>query len=90
MVVAAKPIEKTTGWWVTHQTAPAWMVGEDGALRNQAAPNRAAAIGDDHYPGDYAGKIQSVTPADEPIPHHVAHTVWLDAVKLELSAADHK
>ena len=59
MPIVAEPIEKTNVY-VTYQSAPSWQVGEDGETRVLEAPDRAQLIGDDHYPGDYSGRIQSV------------------------------
>lgn len=58
MVIA--PAEIPRDVYLTWQSAPAWLVGEDGATRDLKAPDRAALVGDDHYTNDYAGRIQSI------------------------------
>ncbi len=60
MVLDARIIKKQ--YEVTYQIAPAWMVCEDGATRRLEATDRAQLVGDDHYPDDYAGRIQSCKP----------------------------
>ena len=60
MPIAAEPIEKKLPVWITYQSAPMWMVGEDGETRVLEAPDRAALIGDDHYTDDYTGHYQAL------------------------------
>lgn len=72
---------------VTYQFAPAWKVGEDGALRLLRAPNRAAFVGNDHYPTDYTGRIQSVVPTQRKLGPHRTKGFWRSVV-MELDDAE--
>ena len=74
MPIAPIKIEKTDVW-LTYQAAPAWMVGEDGATRKLEAPDRAALVGDDHYTGDYTGRIQGVESVEPEYPNGFWHSV---------------